>query len=369
MAELDDRERTESPTPKRLDDARKRGQVARSRDLSAAATTLAAGLGLYSLGGAMGGGLMVMMRACLSFSRADATVGTRMTEIFGQAGWSAAQACMPLFGLLLAAAVLAPLMIGGWTFSTSAIGIQWQRLDPITGLGRVFSSRGIFEVLKALARFAVVAFVAVLLLRNQFRSFIALGAESPVAGIGDALRLAGQAFIILGASLGLIAMIDVPLTLWYHNRSLRMSKQEIREEAKETDGSPEVRGRIRRVQQDMARRRMMAEVQRADVIVTNPTHYAVALRYDESRMRAPTVVAKGVDLIALQIRKVAAEHRVPVIEAPPLARALHAGCELGAEVPTRLYAAVAQLLTYVYQLRAATRVGRSAPPPPTFDAV
>lgn len=361
MAEHDQHDRTESPSQKRLDDARRRGQVARSRDLAAAATTLAAGLGLLTLGGDLGARLMAMMRAPLQFTRAQATEPQEMLNLMLEAGWAATQATVPLLGVLLAAAVLAPLLIGGWTFSTTAVAPQWERLDPVAGMGRVFSGRGVIEVLKSLVRFAVVALVAVLVLRNQFGEFTALGAESVRGSTGHALRLVGEAFLWLGGALGVIALVDVPLTLWQHHRSLRMTLQEVRDEAKETDGNPEVRGRIRRVQQEMSKRRMMTEVPKADVIVMNPTHYAVALRYDGERMRAPVVVAKGTDLIALQIRKVGEAHSVPVIEAPPLARALHASCELGAEVPVRLYAAVAQLLTYVYQLKTASGSGQPRP--------
>ena len=368
MAELDDREKTESPSQKRLEDARSRGQVARSRDLGAAATTLTGGVALYFLGGSIGGQFLDLMRRQLSFSRIDATVPERMTELLGSSGWQALQIVTPLLGLLLFAAVASPLLIGGWTFSTTALAPNWERLDPIAGMARVFSARGFIEVCKSLARFGVVAVVAVWVLRRQFAEFMALGAESVHGGIAHALLLAGKAFILLGGALGFIALIDVPIALWQHHRSLRMSKQELREEARETDGNPEVRGRIRRIQQDLAKRRMMAEVPKAHVIVTNPTHYAVALRYEDDRMRAPVVVAKGADLIALQIRKVAAAHAIPIIEAPPLARALHSSCELGAEIPARLYAAVAQLLTYVYQLKAAVSSGRPAPRPPEFQA-
>lgn len=369
MADTDDLERTESPTQKRLEDARKRGQVPRSRDLAAAATTLCGGAGLYYLGGSAGMKLLEMMRTTLGFTRADATEADRMLQMLYSAGHTAALATVPLLGLLLAAAVLAPLLLGGWTFSGEALVPQWNRLDPVAGFGRVFSQRGWIEVVKSLLRFAVVAVVAWLVIRSQFPAFTHLGTEGTRAGIGHSLQLCGRAFLTIGASLGLIALVDVPLALWQHHKSLRMSLQEIRDEARETEGNPELKGHIRRTQAEMAKRRMMTEVPRADVVVMNPTHYAVALRYDDQKMRAPVVVAKGVDLIALQIRKVAEEHRVPVIEAPPLARALHASCELNAEVPTRLYAAVAQLLTYVYQLRAAVRVGRAPPPAPTFESL
>lgn len=369
MADTDDLERTESPTQKRLEEARKRGQVARSRDLAAAVTTLGGGAALYYMGGSTGAQLLALMRNALSFSQADATQGDRMLQMLAMASHAALVAVIPLLGLLMAAAVLAPLLLGGWTFSGSVLVPQWERLDPVAGMGRVFSQRGWIEVLKSLARFAVVAVVSWLVIRHQFPSFTRLSAEATRAGISHSLQLCGIAFIMIGGSLAIIALIDVPLTLWQHHKSLRMSLQEIRDEAKETEGNPEVRGRIRRVQQEMASRRMMSDVPKADVVVMNPTHYAVALRYDDQTMRAPVVVAKGTDLIALQIRKVATAHNVPVVEAPPLARALHASCEISSAVPSRLYAAVAQLLTYVYQLRAAVRVGRRPPPQPRFDDI
>jgi len=368
MAESERHDQTESPTQKRLEDARERGQVPRSRDLSAALVTLTGGLGLYGLGQVLGGGLMQMMRAAMATGASPRDGSGYLLSALGAAATRSAMAVAPLLALMLAAALLAPLAIGGWNFSATALLPRWERLDPVSGLGRVFSIRGLIELLKSLARFAVVALVAVLVLRHQYAQFIALGGQPLQPAIARALTLAGTAFIALAGALGAIAAVDVPLALWQHHRSLRMSRDEIREETRDAEGSPELRARIRRTQQEQARRRMMAEVPRADVVVTNPTHYAVALRYDETRMRAPLVVAKGADLIALRIRELAAEHAVPLIEAPPLARALHAGCELGDEIPARLYSVVAQVLTYVYQVRLARRSGRPSPPPPEFVA-
>ena len=368
MADTDARDRTESPTQKRIEDARRRGQVPRSRDLSAAAVTLAGGLGLYSLGGLVGGRLLDLMRGGLSLSAGQAFGSDSMLQVLVGESARAAQLTAPLLGLLLAAAVLAPLAIGGWNFSSSALQPQWDRLDPVRGLQRVFSLQGVFELLKALARFLVVALVAVLVLHHQFRAFTALSAEPVRVGVGHALTLAGTALIALGGALAAIAAIDVPLALWQYHRSLRMSREEIREETRDNEGSPEMRSRLRRLQQEMAGRRMMAAVPGADVVITNPTHYAVALRYDELRMNAPVVVAKGTDLVALRIRELAREHAVPLLEAPPLARALHRACELGDEIPARLYAVVAQVLTYVFQLRTARRTGEAPPPAPSIDA-
>jgi len=368
MADDDnENERTETPTQKRLDDARAKGQVPRSRDLSAAAVVLAGGLGLHTLGAAFGGHMLSLMRDSLTFTREAALDNGWMMHQFERSALQGALAMLPLLSLLLAAAVLAPLAIGGWTFSGQALVPDFGRLNPATGLGRIFSIRGLIELGKALARFGVVATVAIAVLSKQFHSFNQLETEPTGAAVAHALSLAGTALIALGGALAAIALVDVPLALWQFNKSMRMTRQEIREEHKETEGSPEIKGRVRRMQQAMARKRMMQEVPKASVVITNPTHYAVALRYDESRMRAPIVVAKGQELIAARIRELATEHKVPLVEAPPLARALHASCELGDEIPARLYATVAKILVYVYQLRTARRRGEPGPVLPSID--
>ena len=368
MSEQDDNERTESPTQKRLDDARRKGQVPRSRDLGAAAVTLAGGGGLYWLGSVLGSGLAGVMRSGLSLRDAAVIEPERLPFMLAASVAQTGLVLGPLLGLTFLAALIAPLALGGWNFSAEALAPKWERLDPIAGFGRVFSLKGLLELLKSLARFVLVGVVAIALMRHQFRELSELGGQPLQVGIVHAMRMVGAAFLTLGAALVAIAAVDVPLALWQHHRSLRMTRQEIREESKESDGNPEVKGRIRRLQHQMSRRRMMEQVPTADVVITNPTHYAVALRYDDRSMRAPVVVAKGADLIAARIRELAKEHGVPLVEAPPLARALHAGCELGDEIPARLYAVVAQLLTYVYQLKAARRSGVREPTPPRLDA-
>lgn len=367
MSEQDRDQRTEQATPKRLEEARRKGQVPRSRDLNGAAVMLAGGLGLYALGGVMGGRIAAMMRDAFQFSRADAFDPGRMSGALSGAAWQTLLAALPVLGLLFAAALLAPLVIGGWNFSAEALAAKWDRLDPLQGFKRIFSLNGVFELLKSLARFAVVAGVGLLVMWHESGALLALGTAPLHLAIGQAFELAGITLVALAASLVLIAAVDVPFSLWQHQRQLRMTKQEVRDEMKETEGHPEVKGHIRSRQQEIARRRMIQEVPKADVVVTNPTHYAVALRYDERRMNAPVVVAKGADLIAARIREVAHEHGVPVLEAPPLARALHARCELGDEIPARLYAAVAQVLAYVHQLRAAREAGIAAPAQPVID--
>ena len=367
MAEQDRDQRTEQATPKRIEDARRRGEVPRSRDLTSAAVLLAAGAGLYGLGGIVGGQLLAMMHEAFTFSRAEALDDSMPALAFGRAVGEALLICAPLFGLTLVAALLAPLAIGGWNVSSEALAPKWERLDPVAGFRRLFSVAGLIELGKSLARFAVVGGTGALVLWIQSDELLALGQEPLTLAIGHAMGLAGMALIVLAASMVVIAAVDAPLALWQHRRSLRMTRQEVRDELRENEGNPEVRGKVRARQQAVARSRMMQEVPKADVIVTNPTHYAVALRYDESRSRAPVVVAKGRDLVAARIRAVASEHGVPVLEAPPLARALHAACDLGEEIPARLYAAVAQVLAYVYQLRAARRSGIPAPAAPSID--
>lgn len=360
-------ERTERPTPKRREDARRKGQVARSVDLSAASVVLIAAGTLYVAGWHLLGGLAAMMRANLQLSRGQVLDDGGLVPAFGSSLAAALGACAPVLVLALLAALCAPLAVGGWNLSAEALAPDFKRLDPLAGFKRMFSTRGLVELAKAFAKFAAVALVAVLFLWQNQAELLALGNAPSAAAIGQALGLTGQALLALGAALLLIAAVDVPWQLWQHTQKLKMTRQEVREELKETEGSPEVKGRLRAAQQEIARRRMMQEVPRADVVVVNPTHYAVALRYDELCMRAPVVVAKGTDAVALRIRAVAEEHAVPIFEAPPLARALHAGCDLGQEIPGTLYVAVAQVLTYVYQLRTARRAGSAPPAPPAID--
>jgi flagellar biosynthetic protein FlhB len=367
VAGQDRDQRTEQATPKRIEEARRRGEVPRSRDLTSAAVLLAAGAGLYGLGGIVGGQLLALMRDAFTFSRVEALDEALPALAFSRAVGEALLICAPLFGLMMVAALLAPLAIGGWNFSSEALAPKWERLDPVTGFQRLFSLTGLIELGKSLARFAVVGGAGALVLWIESDELLALGREPLTLAIGHAMGLAGKALIVLAGSMVLIAAIDAPLALWEHRRSLRMTRQEVRDELRENEGNPEVRGKIRARQQAIARSRMMQEVPKADVVVTNPTHYAVALRYDANGSRAPVVVAKGRDLVAARIREVAAEHGVPVLEAPPLARALHAACDLGEEIPARLYAAVAQVLAYVYQLRAARRSGAPVPSAPSID--
>jgi flagellar biosynthetic protein FlhB len=308
-----------------------------------------------------------MMRRSLSLSPAAAGDSYAAINAFRDAAAEALLACAPVLAAAFLAALAAPLAIGGWNLSGEALGMRFERINPLTGIGRLFSARSAAELGKTLVKFAVVGTIAVALLWSQADDLLRLSMEPVGNGIAHAAQLTGQALLAMTAGLVLIAAIDVPFQLWQYTRDLRMTRDEIRQELKESEGSPETRGRIRAIQQAMARRRMMQEVPTASVVITNPTHYAVALRYDEKRNRAPVVVAKGADEVAARIRELATGHGVPLVSAPPLARVLYRHVDLGVEIPAVLYVAVAQVLTYVAQLAGARRAGMPPPVPPTVD--
>jgi len=360
-------ERTEQATPKRLEEARKKGQVPRSSELSIAAVCIAAAAAIYSLGGMAAGNFADLMRDSLSLSPAAVMSEGVIWPALTAAGARALWIILPVLGATFVAALAAPIVIGGWNFSGQALVPQFSRLNPVAGFGRMWSSRGLVELGKGLAKVGVIGVIAWVLLKGLTPQLMGLTSEPLRQAIGHSAELAGYSLLVLACGLAVIAAVDVPFQLWQHARDLRMTRQEVREEYKESEGSPETRGRIREAQRALARGRMLHDVPKADVIVTNPTHYAVALRYDENKNRAPIVVAKGTELLALKIREIATESGVPIVEAPPLARALYKSVELGREVPAALYVTVAQVLTYVYQLRAARERGATPPPPPTIQ--
>ena len=364
MAEDTGQERTERATPKRLREARERGQVARSRELGSAALLITGAATLLAAGGHMGERSAALMREALSLRGAELGRPEAMLERLADALAAGFATAAPLLVLAAVAAVAATLAVGGWVFSAQAVAFRPEKLDPVKGLKRIFSAQGLVELLKAVAKFGLVLAVAIATLAWEAPEILGLAGEPLPAALAHAGRLFAMTFLLLAAALALVAAADVPFQIWNHARQLRMTRQELKDELKETEGRPEVRSRIRQIQRQMAQQRMMAEVPKADVVVTNPTHYAVALRYEEGRRAAPVVVAKGADLVALRIRALAREAGVPVLELPPLARALYRSTELGREIPAALYVAVAQVLAYVYQLRAARAAGAPEPPPP-----
>ena len=357
MAEQDSgQERTEEATPKRLREAREKGQIPRSRELNTTALLIASAGALMMLGNTMLADLMAVFEGGLTIARADVFDVMAMPRLFVDGIVHGLALIAPLLIILFVVSLLAPIALGGWSFSPEALAPKLEKLDPIKGLKRVFGWAGLMELVKALAKFVVVTAVAAVLLWGLAGELLSLSEEPIRQGLAHASYLVGWSFLALSAVMILIAGIDVPFQLWNHARQLRMTRQEVKDEFKETEGRPEVKGRIRQLQREMSQRRMMEQVPKADVIVTNPTHFAVALKY-ERRMNAPRVVAKGADLIAKNIREVAKEHGVPLFEAPPLARALYYSTEIDQEIPGGLYVAVAQILAYVYQLKNVMRGG------------
>ena len=359
-------ERTEEPSQKRLQDARDRGQVPRSRELTNFATMIGGSAMLATMGGTLATRLSQMMRHGLSIDPLRLREADGMQSSLGEACMSALTLLLPVFGALIGLVLLASVALGGWNFSPQAMAPDFTRLSPLAGLKRLFGLRGATELGKALLKCAVVGGVCAAVVSWTFRDVMALAHMSPRAAIGRGAGLVSWSFVWLCASLALVAIVDVPLQLFQFKRTLRMTRQELRDEAKESDGRPETKQRIRQMQQTLARRRMMHKVPTADVVIVNPTHFAVALAYDPKKMRAPRVLAKGVDLVAQNIRRIAEEHRVPVFESPKLARALYRSTDLNEEIPAGLYVAVAQVLSYIFRVRAlnSTAAARMARPNP-----
>jgi len=352
MAERDGQERTEQATDKRLRDARSRGEIARSRELTTMLLLMGTGAVMLMTGERMGRGLTGTMKEMFTLSTREALSTMSLPEVFMGALGDALLSVLPLIAAAFAIALLAPAAIGGWAWSGEALGLKWERLDPLKGFGRMFSTNSLVELGKALLKLVLFTVVLLALLWNWAAEIVGLDHADARAGLLESLHLIARSFLVLAAVTIVIAMVDVPWQLYSHARRLRMTKQEIREEHKETEGSPEVKGKIRRMQLEIAARRMMEEVPKADVIVTNPTHYAVALRYDPKRNAAPLVVAKGADEVAQQIIRIGAHHKVMTFSAPPLARAIFHSTRVGSEIPAGLYVAVARVLAYVFQLRA-----------------
>ncbi len=363
MSEDSDLEKNEEATPKRREKAREDGQVARSQELTTFTLLMAAAAGILFMGGTLMEKLSSIMSSGLQIDRKLVFQTDLMLNRLYELAFEALLALGPFLLLLLVVAFFAPMLMSGWLFSSKALIPDFKKLNPIKGLARIFSVRGLTELLKAVSKALIVGTVGTLVIWNNKEAVLSLIKVPVDLGITLTGELLSISFLFVVAAMIFIVAIDVPFQLWDHAKKIRMSKEEIRKESKETEGDPLVKGRIRALQREAARRRMMSEVPEADVIVTNPTHYAIALRYKSDSMRAPTVVAKGVHLLAARIRELAEEHRVPILEAPPLARALYHHAELDSEIPETLYTAVAEILAYVFQLKRYQEYGGDAPQP------
>lgn len=345
-------ERTEQATPKRLEDARRKGQIPRSRELNMAAVMIGGALVIFISGPAMVGSLIEMMRRGLTIEPAQIQYPGALIAALSSATWESLAAIAPLLVVVMIAAVAGGVALGGWAFSATPLAPKLSKLDPLKGLKRVFGLKGLVEVAKALGKAGIVGAAAAVVLYSGAQQLLNLNLMPLSEALGAASFLMVTVFMVACVSLLVIAFFDVPFQLWNHQKELRMTRKEVQDELKESEGRPEVRNRVRALQQEIANRRMLRDVPDADVIVTNPEHFAVALRYDDGKMSAPIVVASGVDFMAAKIREIAAAHDVPVFAAPPLARALYWSTPVGSPIPEKLYVAVAQVLTYILRLKA-----------------
>lgn len=374
MAEDSDLEKSEAASQRRIEQAREKGQIARSRELSTFAVLMASGGALMAMSPKLMDSLMTLMRNGLTIERDVAFDPTlALLRLQGQV-WDILVAFFPYVVVVVIAAIAAPLALGGWLFTFEAVQPDFGKLNPLQGIGRMFSWTSVIELGKALLKTILIGWVAVWAIMHEKDAFFALIGEPLNQGIAHLGDMVAFSFMTVAGSLIILVAIDVPVQMWEHARKLKMTKEEVRQEYKETEGSPELKGRIRQLQREAARKRMMAEVPKADVIVTNPTRFAVALRYQSDKMRAPKVVAKGSALLAQRIRDLGVEHHVPILQAPPLARALYHHAELDEEIPATLYTAVAEVLAYVYQLQRYESGGgdkpeipRELPVPPELD--
>ncbi len=350
MAEEDSsQEKTEEPTERKIQKSKDDGQTARSKELNTTAILLFGALGLVAFGSFMGDKMYHIARYNLDVERAAAFDSNYMFSHLSESMWEAVAALSPWLILVLIAAFLSPLGVGGWLFSAKSLAPKLSRIDPFAGFKRMFSMNSLVELIKAWAKVLVVGAVAYFVIAYYFQDAMALQNAPVRPAIKRSSEIVLWAAVILCASTLIIAMVDVPWQLYSHNKKLRMSLQEVKDEFKDTEGKPEVKGRIRQMQREAAQRRMMGAVPDADVIITNPTHYAVALKYAGGG-GAPVVVAKGIEQTALKIREIAKAHNVPQMEAPPLARAIYTHTRIDDEIPEGLYVAVAQVLAYIYQV-------------------
>lgn len=361
-------DKTEDATPRRLEKAREEGQIPRSRELTTALVLMVSLVALWIFGGKMVQTFLMVFRTNFSISRETIFDPQLMVAQFVASLKACLWDLIPFAGLTVLAALVAPVALGGWLFTPASAMPKLNRLDPMAGLKRMFSVKSLIELGKALAKVGLVIIFSYLMIGTMMAAIAGLSQEPIEQGITHMLELCFWASIVIASSTLIIAGIDIPIQIWEYTKKLKMTLQEVKDEMKDTEGRPEVKGRIRQLQREMAQRRMMSNVPKADIIITNPTHYAVALQYDPTKPGAPILLAKGIDHTALKIREIAKAHRIEAIESPALARSIFHTTEVDAEIPTGLYVAVAQVLAYVFGLRN-YRKGRGEKPqfPRTID--
>ena len=355
MADSSNAEKTEPASAKRLKQARENGDIPRSREVATFTVLMTAGAGLWMLGGGVVNKLSSTLERGLSLDREQIYNPTVLIERITNDIGGVMLACLPLAIAIMLVAIVSPLLIGGWNFSAKSFMPNFGKLNPLNGLGNMVSTNALIELLKAVAKTLLVGAVAWYVVMSEKDAVVGLAVEPLGAAVPHLGGLVAKAFLIMVGSLGAIALLDGPYQIWHYANKLKMTRQEVIQESKESDGNPQIKGKIRQLQREMARKRMMSNVPTADVVVTNPTHFAVALKYADGKQGAPRVVAKGTDEVAAKIREIAKENKVALLEAPALARALYKHTDIDDEIPEALYSAVAEVLAYVYQLRAYTK--------------
>lgn len=361
MAESDGQERTEEATPRRLQQAKEKGQVARSKELASASVLIIGAVALMWFGESMAKALFEAMQRLFTLSREEIFDTTKLLEIASGAVVNLLFPLLLILVTLFVAAVIGAAGVGGINFSMQAAMPKASKLNPLSGIKRMFGMQSWVELIKSILKVALVSGMAIYLIQASQGDLMQLSMDVYPQNIFHALDILLNFILLISCSLLIVVAIDIPFQIWQHADQLKMTKQEVKDEYKDTEGKPEVKGRIRMLQREAAQRRMMADVPQADVIVTNPEHFSVALRYKQDQDKAPVVVAKGVDHMAMKIREVAREHDIYIVPAPPLARALYHTTELEQQIPDGLFTAVAQVLAYVFQLKQYRKRGGERP--------
>lgn len=359
----EDQEKTEEPSAKRLLDAKKKGQVPRSRELNVTIATLGGGLLLVMSLGEIQQSISRTFHTSYRIPNHSVLNNDYLINIMGATISEVLASMSFLLVMLMLIVVFGPAMIGGWSFSLDALKVKFSKLNPMKGFKRMFGMNGLMELTKSVLKVILIASIAYVYFTINLEDFISLANEHHELAIKHSVTMVLTSFLFIAFGLIVIVGIDVPFQLWNHKKQLKMSLQELKDEFKETEGNPESKSRTRNMQREVAQRKMLQDVPQADVIIVNPTHYSVALRYDQEQDGAPVLLAKGVDGMAMKIREIAVSHSIPVFTAPLLARAIYHTTELEKEVSSELYIAVAKVLAYVFQLKTA-RPG-NYPKPPT----
>ena len=351
MANDSDLEKTETASGSRIQKAYEDGDVPRSKELSTAATLITAGACLWGMGGFLEDALKNLMINGMKFdSKVAMDPVSALSKIYEQIG-DLVIVFIPIFVFILLSEILSPIGIGGWNMSTKMLAPNITKLNPITGFSNIFNKNSWVELLKSICKVGLIAIISYLAISYSLPDLMKLPLLPIETGLSNTVNFLIVTFFLILIGYLIIVAIDVPYQLHRYAEKLKMSVQEVREEMRDSNGSPEIKAKIRQQQIAMSRRRMMSQIQNADVVITNPTHYAVAVKYDSEVMGAPKILAKGSDAVALRIREIANEHQILMVESPKLARALYAHTEVDQEIPEALYLAVAEMLAYVFQVK------------------